>query len=442
MTTIKKRIQKHGILSLANFFNMWSILFFVTFEMANSIILANKHSSFEEEAINLIGLTVLIIILSLTIFMEPFKLARYYFKFVLIPIIAIIIVVIPFMHPMSLIQFSSIIRTITRHNPGEFIGHGNHCGFSGGFNGGQKETVDLLDACCQEHDTCWNDATAEMSIPYIAYLASYKFNNANNENHIECISNLGFTQLCLCDMTAAKCFKRNLDLSETFRHFNGTIYYDKTKYAIDFNLLINYIIYFLFAAFDFVLNNTVMFISVIIILILFAPLTVCFVYKRNNRNKSQKFENQNYEKIIFYILNLLIMMSIIKLLRLWQHGNYFNSIIVILVFFNLLVLIFNFFLSGCLMILRCRIKKYQPISVKRRNISKINRIKLLILLISLISCVLNFLILVTLFIIISSDIMFVDFILFFSYLSIVFSLYLFYFLIIAILFKMNPKKFF
>lgn len=197
--------------------------------MANSIILANKHSSFKEEAINLIGLTLLIFFLSLTIFMEPFKLARYYCKFVLIPIIAIIIVVISFMQPISLVQFSSIIRTITRHNPGEFIGHGNHCGFSGGFNGVQKETADLLDACCQDHEKCWNDATAEMSIPYIAYLASYRF-TVNNKTDIECISNLGFTQLCICDVTAAKCFKRNVDLSETFRDFNGTIW-DPSKYS-------------------------------------------------------------------------------------------------------------------------------------------------------------------------------------------------------------------
>lgn len=426
MTTIIKRIHKHGIFSLANFFNMWSILFFVTFEMANSIILANKHSSFKEEAINLIGLTFLIIIVSLTIFMEPFKLARNYCKAVLIPIIAIIIVVISFMQPMSLVQFSSVIRTITGRNPGEFIGHGNHCGFSGGFNGGQKETVDLLDACCQDHEKCWNNATAEMSIPYIAYLASYKF-TVNNETDIECSSNLGFTQLCLCDVTAAKCFKRNVDLSETFRDFNGTIYYDKTKYTIDFKILISYIIYFLFAAFDFVLNNTVIFTGVIMILFFFLSLTLVLEIKKT---KEKKLGNQKYEKITFYILNLLIMASIIKLLRLWQHGNYFNSLIVILVFFNLNVL--NFFLFGCLMIWRCKIKQYHPISLKRKKISKIHRIKLVILILSFISCVLNFMILVILFILINSNIMFLDFILFFSYISIVFSLFLFYFLIIAI----------
>ena len=395
MATIMEHVNKHGKISLANFFNTWSILFFVIFETMNSIILSLKLLGFHQaslfDLINILGLLFIIIFLFIMIFAEPFKPKGNYCKTLLIPIIVILTGFILFTHPTSLVQFSSIIRTITGHNPGEFIGHGNHCGFSGGFNGGQNETVDLLDKCCQEHDTCWNDAAVNMSIPYIVYLAPYKF-TVNNKTDIECSSNQGFTQLCLCDVTAAKCFKRNLDVAETFRDFNGTIYYDKTKYDIDFNFLISVIIVSMFVIYYGVLNNTIIFIIVILIPIPIIAVAIYFNYKKHKKDA----------KRFLYILNnffpFLIVALTIKLLRLWKHGN-FNLIIIILVFFNLLILILNFIMNLCLLCWRCCCRKqYQPIIVngkqerKQKN-KKIYRIKKFILIMSLISCVLNFIIL-------------------------------------------------
>ncbi|XP_068692175.1 basic phospholipase A2 taipoxin alpha chain-like [Montipora foliosa] len=117
-----------------------------------------------------------------------------------------------------LLDFGLLIICKTRTNPLRFNGYGCYCG-----SGGKGQPVDSLDRCCQVHDECYGSVERRFGVGTLTtYVTPYFFNPLT----CQCTTQLTDIQyaLCLCDATAAACFRR----SPYHAQFSG---YNKERYC-------------------------------------------------------------------------------------------------------------------------------------------------------------------------------------------------------------------
>uniref|UniRef100_UPI00398F09E1 phospholipase A2, minor isoenzyme-like n=1 Tax=Pristiophorus japonicus TaxID=55135 RepID=UPI00398F09E1 len=109
--------------------------------------------------------------------------------------------------PYAIWQFRKMILCVLPHSDPilDFNDYGCNCGF-----GGSGVTVDKLDECCLNHDTCYKKVKADhcrflIDSPYIelySYSCSGKKISCSKKN------NPCEHDICNCDRTAAICFSK------------------------------------------------------------------------------------------------------------------------------------------------------------------------------------------------------------------------------------------
>ncbi|KAL3877866.1 hypothetical protein ACJMK2_035510 [Sinanodonta woodiana] len=105
-------------------------------------------------------------------------------------------------------QFGTMVRLMTGHNPLDFNGYGNYCGF-----GGHGKPVDKIDRCCMLHDWCYRDINrneCESILHTEPYIRMYRFESQGK--NVTCRDpEICPRAVCECDKAVSECFAQNLN---------------------------------------------------------------------------------------------------------------------------------------------------------------------------------------------------------------------------------------
>ncbi|PAA62050.1 hypothetical protein BOX15_Mlig018473g2, partial [Macrostomum lignano] len=109
-------------------------------------------------------------------------------------------------------QLARVLSAATGQSYASYVGYGNYCGKEG-----SGQPVDKIDACCLQHDHCYDrlnakDKRNQCGFLFGTYITAYSYQNADN-GLILCVDN-GKTakskckrELCRCDLEFVRCLQ-------------------------------------------------------------------------------------------------------------------------------------------------------------------------------------------------------------------------------------------
>ncbi|XP_054706285.1 basic phospholipase A2 caudoxin-like [Uloborus diversus] len=98
----------------------------------------------------------------------------------------------------DLLDLADMFDLVTGLDPTDYIPYGNWCGY-----GGQGKPIDLIDRCCEIHDSCYGESEKKCFNEQI-HVVQYEW-AIENETIICRDSNVCEESVCQCDREVVEC---------------------------------------------------------------------------------------------------------------------------------------------------------------------------------------------------------------------------------------------